>query len=920
MRLQRGQVAYLCKRGYGYTLLSAGLKPFWHLMNTEKHTPLMQQYHDIRREHPDTLLFFQVGDFYELFFEDAKKASAFLGIALTARGKSGGEPIPLCGVPIHAKEHYLHKLIKGGFRVAICDQQEEPTPGKLVRRAVTQVLTPGTLTDSKLLDEKSASYLFSFYPGEREWTLLFGELLTAQLWATTVPANSERIVESELARFFPDELLIPNIKAAKPFIPFFKKQGYFTTLVDGDIRSDGNATAQEWLQRFPENTQQLIQKHESMRLALYYFYAYIKRTQQTSLDQFNQLFVYKPEDFLVMDAATQRNLELIRNNQNGGYTNTLFAVMDGATTPMGSRMIKKWLQRPLIKKEAIVQRQDAIAAFVCEMPFLQTMQQLLASMGDMERMVGRIALSRAQHHDYTALKKCLEVIPEIRVQLQQYSATALFNVISSHMADFSALSDLLHRALHDEPGGNKLIKAGFDQQLDYMRNLIENSNRSIVELERKEQGETTISSLKIRYNNVHGYYIEITNPNKHLVPERYKRRQTLVGKERYTTPELLSLAHEIERAHAQIEAREKELFDQVKRTVAEQSTPLRKLAHALAHLDAIHGFAKVAYNNGYIRPTFTDTRDITIADGRHPIVEQNAQTGFIPNDTNLNDAQSLWIITGPNMGGKSTYLRQVALLCIMAQCGAFVPAKRAELALLDRVFTRIGAGDNLAAGKSTFLVEMEETASICAHATKKSLVILDEVGRGTSTFDGLAIAHAVIEYLYTHIGARCLFATHYHELTTLPAQYPGIVPFYAASKKTDSGIVFLYKIMQGVADGSFGIEVAKLANLPDEVISKAVEHLKTLTEHEQAYAHHAVPAVPADVSGVAESDCVRRSSQERSRKMDDRLLQENRRLKEKIAALQKQAAIITELQNLSLDELTPKQAFDLLWQWKDHQA
>lgn len=865
-------------------------------MQNENLTPLMQQYHDIRAAYPDTLLFFQVGDFYELFFEDAKVASAFLGIALTSRGKSNDVPIPLCGVPLHAKDHYLTKLIKGGFKIAICDQLEEPMPGKLVRRAVTQMLTPGTLTDSKLLDEKSASYLFSFYPGEHEWALLFGELLTAQLWTTMVPANSERIVESELARFFPDELLIPDIKAAKPFVPFFKKQGYFTTLVDGNVSADEGATVHEWVKQFPEQTQKLIQKHESMRFALYYFYAYVQRTQQTSLRQFNQLFVYQPDDFLVMDAATQRNLELIRNNQNGGHDNTLFAVMDGATTPMGSRMIKKWLHRPLIKKEAILQRQDAVAAFVADMPFLQTVQQFLAAIGDLERIVGRIALSRAQQHDYSALKKCLELVPEIRALLERHSMLTLFKVIVSHIVDFSMPYDLLHRALHEELEGNKLIKTGFDAQLDYMRNLIDNGHRSIAELERKEQEATRIQSLKIRYNTVYGYYLEITNPNKHLVPERYMRRQTLVGKERYTTPELQQLAYEIERAHAQIEAREKELFDAVKREVAQYSTPLRKLAHALAHLDALHGFAKVAYNNGHVRPTFTDTRDITITAGRHPVVERNAQTGFIPNDTILNDTQSLWIITGPNMGGKSTYLRQVALLCIIAQCGAFVPAKRAEIALLDRLFTRIGAGDNLAAGKSTFLVEMEETASICAHATEKSLVILDEVGRGTSTFDGLAIAHAVIEYLHTQVRARCLFATHYHELTALPAYYPGIVPFYAASKKTSHGIVFLYKMIQGVADGSFGIEVAKLANLPDEVITKAQEHLKTLTEHERAYAQQDKLAVP----------------------VNDRLVEENRRLQEEVVTLKKQGAILTELENLSLEELSPKQAFDLLWRWKGY--
>ncbi len=369
----------------------------------------------------------------------------------------------------------------------------------------------------------------------------------------------------------------------------------------------------------------------------------------------------------------------------------------------------------------------------------------------------------------------------------------------------------------------------------------------------------------------------------------------MVGKERYTTPELQQLAYEIERAHTQIDAREKVLFDQVKQKVAEYSTPLRKLAHALAHLDALHGFAKVAYNNGYIRPTFTDMRDIIIADGRHPIVESNTSTGFIPNDTQLTDEQSLWIITGPNMGGKSTYLRQVALICIMAQCGAFIPAKKAQLALLDRVFTRIGAGDNLAAGKSTFLVEMEETASICTQATKKSLVILDEVGRGTSTFDGLAIAQAVIEYLYTHVGARCLFATHYHELTTLHAQYQGIMPFYAASTKTDNGIVFLYKMIQGVADGSFGIEVAKLANLPEVIISKAQEHLKTFMKKDQEHERRYIPAVYTD----------------------EQLVLENKKLREQLMQFQKQNNVISELKNLSLDELTPKQAFDLLWQWKE---
>ncbi len=866
-------------------------------MGEVRHTPLMQQYHDIRAAYPDTLLFFQVGDFYELFFDDAKKAAAFLGIALTSRGKSNGEPIALCGVPLHAKDHYLHKLIKGGFKVAVCDQLEEAKPGKLVKRAVTQVMTPGTLTDSKLLDEKSSSYLFSFYPGKDEWALLFGELLTAQLWATIIPADGQRLVESELARFFPDELLVPDTRDAKQWIPFFKKHGYFTTLVQNDAAEHASFAA-DWLPKFAEQQKHFIEGHESLRQALFYFYAYVKKTQHTSLAQFNQLFVYKPDDFLIMDAATQRNLDLTRNQQDGGYQHTLFSILDGATTPMGSRMIKKWIQRPLIKKEAIIGRQEAIALLARDVIGMQTLQQLLAPLGDVERVIGRMALCRAQLHDYCMLKRCLHIIPEVKKQLTNYSAQ-LFSIIYAHCGDFSSLAGYLDRAIPDEPTASQLIKAGFDKQLDYMRGIINTTNEKLMALEKEERQKTGIASLKVRYNAVHGYYIEITNPNKHLVPERYIRRQTLVGKERYVTPALQQLAYDIERSHAQITEREKTLFEQVKQEVANWNTPLRKLAHALAHLDALHGFAKVAYNNGYTRPQFTEQRDITIFEGRHPIVEQNSDTGFIPNDTQLTDAQSLWVITGPNMGGKSTYLRQVALMSVMAQCGSFIPAQRATLPLLDRIFTRIGAGDNLAAGKSTFLVEMEETASICSQATERSLVILDEVGRGTSTFDGLAIAQAVIEYLYQKVGARCLFATHYHELTQLSSLYPGIVPFYAASKKTKSGIVFLYKILQGVADGSFGIEVAKLAQLPSQVIERAQLLLKDLTQKEHAR------ITPSD-SELALAH--------------ERLLNDNKKLRLECAQLQKNNAVLTDLSQLDFDELSPKQAFDLLWQWKQKQV
>ncbi len=857
---------------------------------TPQHTPLMQQYHQIKAEHPDTILMFQVGDFYELFFDDAKIAAAYLGIALTSRGKSNGEDIPLCGVPIHAKDHYLTKLIKGGFKVAICDQLEEATPGKLVRRSVTQVLTPGTLTDATLLDDKSASYLFAFYPGEHEWALVFGELLTAQLWATVIPAKSDRILESELSRFFPDELLVPNIKDAKQFIPFFKQQGYFTTVVE-------MPTDQE-IPQLPVTMKNIVDEHSSLSLALKYFYAYLKKNQIAAADQFTNLFMYQPDDFLHLDASTQRNLELIKNNYDGGRSHTLFSVMDGATTPMGSRMIKKWLQRPLLKQQAIIQRQEVIADFIKDVICLQTIQQLLIPLGDVERVIGRIALGRAQVHDYLALRTCLSLLPAIKQQLDEKQYLVLCTVIQKHIADFGPLYDFLQRALPAHISNDQIVASGFDASLDHMRDLINNSTIKMLALEQREQAATGIQSLKIRYNNVHGYYIEITNANKDSVPDRYIRRQTLVGKERYTIAELQQLEAEIMHARSQVEQRENELFEAIKRTVYQEITALRKLAHALAHLDALHGFAKIAYNNGYIQPQFKEGNDITIIQGRHPIIERDHSVGFIANDTHLNDQQSLWIITGPNMGGKSTYLRQVALICIMAQCGSFVPAKAATLPMIDRIFTRIGAGDNLAAGKSTFLVEMEETASICTQATAHSLVILDEVGRGTSTFDGLAIAQAVVEYLYHTVKPRCLFATHYHELTQLSKQLSGVASFYMASKKTDTGILFLYAITQGVADGSFGVEVAKLADLPPQVVSRAQEILKILTAREQGI------VVAARYDTAQEPGFAA-------------LMAENAMLKKQAKGVMGQAHVIEALRQVNFNELSPKQAFDLLWQWKD---
>lgn len=865
----------------------------------QEHTPLMQQYLDIKIDYPDTLLFFQVGDFYELFFDDAKQAAAFLGIALTARGKNKGEPIPLCGVPLHAIDHYLAKLVKGGFKVALCDQLEDPKPGALVKRGVKQVLTPGTLTDEKLLNERSASYIFSFYPAGDSWGLLFSELLTAQIFITTISAGAGKILESELCRFFPDEILIPDGVQTKELQSYFKKLGYFTTVVHADPEKlDEQKT---WIEKqFSQTIQSQLEADEAKHQALRYFYAYMSKHQRLSLDQFTTIFFYTSDDFLMMDAATQRNLELVKNAHDGTTKNTLLSIMDHAKTAMGSRMIKKWIVRPLIKKEPIMQRQDVIAVCCSDLIFVNTIEQLLAKIGDCERVIGRIALQRATLADYVALARMLSLIPECKQSLLKHHSVVLLRIIADGIGEFGELSDLLLRALHDEPTSEFIIKRGFDSKLDHMRDLINTSNEQIMALEVAEQQATGISSLKIRYNAIQGYYIEITNANLSAVPEHYRRLQTLVGRERFITPQLQQLQYGIEAARKDITTYETSLFEGIKKQVTQHIAALRKSAYSIAHLDALFALAHVAYNNGYVRPTFNENRDIVIFDGRHPVVEQALSRAFIPNDTQLTDDQSLWIITGPNMGGKSTYLRQVALISVMAHIGSFVSAKNANIALLDRIFTRLGASDNVAEGKSTFLVEMEETAMICTYATEKSLVILDEVGRGTSTFDGLAIAQAVVEYIYTSIHARCLFATHYHELTYLQSTYPGIVAYSAASKKTAAGIMFLYTMVRGVADGSFGIEVAKLAQLPAAIITRSTALVEELAQGNQhmALLSEAKKAQPQSDMAIE----------------NIRLKAENDRLMQQITDSNRFKSAI---QAIDFDTLSPKKAFDLLWECKD---
>lgn len=854
-----------------------------------KSTPLMQQYWALKEEYPDTLLFFQVGDFYELFFDDAKKAAAFLGITLTKRGKDRGEDVPLCGVPVHALDHYLAKLIKGGFCVALCDQLEQAVPGKMVKRGITRVFTPGTLTEGTLLNATKASYILSFVPYEDRWALLFAELMTAQLYATTVTAGALKSLETELARFFPDEIIVGQEKGMESFKTLFQKQGYFTTTFQADAAVLGWAE-----QQLTAAVVEQLRANKALEKALGTLYAYFKKNNEAALCEFTALHFYEPDDFMVLDAASLKNLELIKNNHDGTSSNTLADVLDQTKTAMGCRTLKKWLVRPLVNRTAIEHRLDVVSYFTTQPARLHEVQKILQGLGDLERTVGRIALSRGRLEDYQHVAHALAQVTGL--QENGSSIPQLLQVLCSHVQGFQELRVLLVAACNDDHSKEWIIKEGFDQRLDRLRDLVTKSHEEISRLEKHEQVATGINSLKIRYTSVHGYYIEITNTHAALVPAHYKRQQTLVGRERYMCAELQNLQQEIMTARNEIGQVEKELFMQVQQAVRPFLGALRKMAHACAQLDVLSAFSVCAYERGYTRPVFHEGRDICIEEGKHPVVAHKVGSSFIPNSITLTNEQALWIITGPNMGGKSTFLRQTALLAIMAQCGSFVPAKKAELSLLDAIFTRIGAADNVSEGKSTFLVEMEETAHICQYATPASLVILDEVGRGTSTFDGLAIAQAVIEYLHHTVRARCLFATHYHELTALSQTLVGVVNYHVASKKLGDEIVFLHTVVPGIAQGSFGLAVARLAQLPESVVVRAHEVL-------QSFSQTALPAhthISADVHQALPSP--------------QQVDYEKEQLR---AAVKIQAKKLELLESLDYENLSPKKAFDILWRLKE---
>ncbi len=854
---------------------------------TEPSTPLMRQYAAVKKEHPTALLFFRLGDFYELFFDDAILAAKELQITLTSRNKEKGVAVPMCGVPYHAAEGYIGKLIRKGFKVAICEQMEDPRQAKkLVRREVTRVVTPGTAADSLLGSEENNFLAALAQVGDRVGFAAL-DLSTGEFRATEFSGEGAlRRVQEELEQLRPKELLYGSAAplfespagAASKNEPSFARpdsRGRLSTHgLSPQPRAAGGACTEtpldDWIFA-PDHSIPLLENHfgvlslEGFGLAgrtaaaaaagaiLYY----VRSTQRGSLDHVDRIGWYERQTCLVLDAVTVRNLELIEPLFAGTDLGvTLFRSIDCAVTPMGKRLLRAWLLRPSLDLSEIHGRLDAVEVAVQEIVAREELRRALDGVLDLERLLSRVTLETANPRDVLALAASLGKIPAVRVAVARLGAQRL-RTLHSSLDELADVRERIERTIVPEPplsfadGG--VIAEGLDRDLDELRELSRNSKQVLAQIEQRERGRTGISSLKVKFNSIFGYYIEVSKPNLHLVPQDYERKQTLVGAERFTTPELKEYEAKILDAQEKIVEIERRLFTELRTAIAAEAKRIRQTALALAEVDVLASLAHVAALRNYCRPTFaesSDANEIEIIEGRHPVIEQQEMAGgserFVPNDLYLNGTtHNVMLLTGPNMGGKSTYLRQTALIVILAQMGSFVPARSAKLSLVDRVFTRIGASDNLARGRSTFMVEMTETAAILHTATARSLILLDEVGRGTSTYDGLAIAWAAVEYLHGRVRAKTLFATHYFELTELAEQLSGVKNYHVSVKETGGGIVFLRRVEPGAADRSYGIEVAKLAGLPNEVIRRARE---VLEEHEyaeqQATAHLSPGATP----------------------------------------------------------------------------
>ncbi len=802
-------------------------------------TPMMKQYFKIKENYMDCILLYRLGDFYEMFFGDAKLASEILGLTLTGRDCGQKERAPMCGVPFHSCDGYIAKLVKAGYKVAICEQTEDPANAKgIVERKVIKVITPGTVTLPDLLEETKNNFLISIYKTGVGYGIAAADVSTGELYASSLDgASSKTSLMNELSKYSPSEIIhnefLSDDKAVVSFMEH-KFKALITSREDIAFENAYNCLKSHFSAKL---TKANVEGEELAVLAAGMLITYLEETQMTALDQFTDIKFYQAEQYLGIDTVARYNLELVKTMRDQDKKGSLLWVLDKTSTAMGGRMMATWVQQPLVSCAQIRRRHEAVEELLTKHDLRAIVRENLSGIRDMERMISKIDYGSANGRDMIALRDSIRSFPSIIENLKKCESSLLKEMLSE-FDDLSDIRNVITAAIVDDPpfsvreGG--IIKKGFDAELDEWRDGKEKGHAGLLELEAVEKDRTGIKNLKVGFNKVFGYYIEVTKSNYDQVPAHYVRKQTLANCERYITDELKHLEDLVLRSDEKIVAKEYRLFCGVRDRVRDEIQRIQRTAKSIACIDVLCSLAEVAYKNNYVKPEIDNSDAIDIKDGRHPVVEKVLTDAlFVPNDTMLDQKDnSFLIITGPNMAGKSTYMRQVALIVIMAQMGSFVPASYAKIGIVDKVFTRIGASDDLASGQSTFMVEMNEVANIIENSTSKSLLILDEIGRGTSTFDGLAIAWSVVEHIADKKknGARTLFATHYHELTELEEKMDGVKNYCIVAKKREDDVVFLRKIVRGGADESYGVEVAKLAGIPNDVIKRAKTILSALEE------------------------------------------------------------------------------------------
>lgn len=818
----------------------------------EAYTPMVQQYLETKKEHPDELLFYRIGDFYEMFFQDALTASKVLNLTLTGRSGGPQERIPMCGVPYHAVEGYIAKLIKNGYRIAICDQMEDPKKAVgLVKREVTKVITPGTVLSDAVLEESHNQYLACVQEDGELLCVTFGDISTGEcFWYLSYGNNRREFVLDQIFRLLPAELIgIGAIQNWDDFVAVLQ-QKLPNCLVSKYVL---DSSLDYFMQHFPQASD--AGKNPLVRSTVEGMLQYIHSHIKSDLAQINKLNEISTETVMNLDATAIRNLELIRNMRDGTKHGTLLAVLDYTKTAMGARRLRQWIEAPLLDIAKIQARQASIGTLLQEVPFRTALGENLESVTDLERILSRVEVGSANARDLVALRSALRVLPAIKTLLEPQQG--LLRKLNQKINLHAGLLDTLERGIVDEPpftireGG--MIRQGYDPELDELHDIAANNKEWMARFEQQIKEKTGIKTLKVGFNKVFGYYIEVSKGSIAQVPEDFIRKQTLVNAERYIVPELKDFENKVLSAKEKIEQLEYYLFNKIRQEIREHIVEIQATAQAIGDLDVLYSLAVAAFKGNYVRPELNNRQEIIIKDGRHPVVEKLLEREiFVPNDVELNAGeQRIIILTGPNMAGKSTYMRQIALLTLMTQMGSFIPAREASICPVDRIFTRVGASDDLATGQSTFMVEMNEVANILKYATKNSLIILDEVGRGTSTYDGLSIARAVVEFINEKIKAKTLFATHYHELIAMENLFPGIKNFSVAVKEKGNEVVFLRRIVPGGTDRSYGVHVAQLAGLPKKVVARAdkllEEYVRDATAGQpMAIANEAKTAAPVE--------------------------------------------------------------------------